>query len=141
MAQVLTKTQRETAVKMYQRGITPTEIGDQYGVSAAYIVQTARRAGAAAQCPKLATACQIAKRRRASLKKSAEEKEMSALRRAAGLTNHAAPSQLIRQDVVERLMAEIPSDTRGLTAYFFGDPLPGRSALDRRTPHQERQQP
>lgn len=35
----------------------------------------------------------------------------------------------------------VPNDTRGLTASFFGDPLPGRSALDSRTPHQERQQP
>jgi len=27
---------------------------------------------------------------------------------------------------------EIPDDTRGLTAQILGDPLPGRSALDRR---------
>lgn len=30
-------------------------------------------------------------------------------------------------------LAEIPADTRGLTARMFGDPLPGRSALDRRS--------
>lgn len=29
-------------------------------------------------------------------------------------------------------VAEIPPDTRDLTARFFGDPLPGRRALDRR---------
>jgi len=31
-----------------------------------------------------------------------------------------------------RLMALIPKDTRPLTARLFGDPLPGRSALDQR---------
>ena len=36
------------------------------------------------------------------------------------------------EDVAARL-AEIPPDTRDLTAQVFGDPLPGRSALDRRT--------
>ena len=33
---------------------------------------------------------------------------------------------------VERLRADIPADTRDLTARILGDPLPGRSALDRR---------
>lgn len=31
----------------------------------------------------------------------------------------------------ERLMDEIPHDTRDLTARVCGDPLPGRSALDK----------
>lgn len=31
-----------------------------------------------------------------------------------------------------RLMRKIPNDTRSLTARFFGDPLPGRSAADMR---------
>lgn len=35
----------------------------------------------------------------------------------------------VRQDAQAR-MAEIPDDTRGLTARICGDPLPGRSALD-----------
>ncbi len=35
-----------------------------------------------------------------------------------------------REDIEARL-AEIPSDTRGLTARIMGDPLPGRRALDR----------
>lgn len=35
--------------------------------------------------------------------------------------------------VVERLMAEIPTeDHRDLTGRLMGDPLPGRSALDKR---------
>lgn len=32
----------------------------------------------------------------------------------------------------ERMWRELPSDTRGLTARICGDPIPGRSALDRR---------
>lgn len=39
-------------------------------------------------------------------------------------------SMPLRSDVAARL-AEIPADTRDATARFFGDPLPGRSALDR----------
>lgn len=35
----------------------------------------------------------------------------------------------IRRDAM-RLMAQIPDDTRDLTGRIFGDPLPGRSALD-----------
>lgn len=38
------------------------------------------------------------------------------------------------QDVAKRL-AEIPQDTRNVTQRFFGDPLPGRSALDRMRKH------
>lgn len=36
-----------------------------------------------------------------------------------------------RTDILAR-QAEIPADTRTLTAIMFGDPLPGRSAMDRR---------
>ena len=32
----------------------------------------------------------------------------------------------------ERQLAELPPDTRGLTAKICGDPMPGRSALDRK---------
>jgi hypothetical protein len=46
---------------------------------------------------------------------------------AGALRERGAPS---RQDIEARL-AEIPPDTRGLTARIMGDPLPGRSALDR----------
>jgi len=35
-------------------------------------------------------------------------------------------------DEIKRLMASLPTDTRGLTARAMGDPLPGRSALDMR---------
>jgi len=37
----------------------------------------------------------------------------------------------IKQDAAARL-AEVPADTRSLTGRLAGDPLPGRSALDKR---------
>lgn len=40
-------------------------------------------------------------------------------------------SRIDRETLAARL-SEIPQDTRPLTARIFGDPLPGRSALDRR---------
>lgn len=41
------------------------------------------------------------------------------------------------EDVAARL-AEIPRDTRDLTAFICGDPLPGRRAIDRRQ-HSDRE--
>lgn len=43
-----------------------------------------------------------------------------------------AVSSRVDADIVDRLVAQIPRDTRDLTGVVFGDPLPGRSALDRR---------
>lgn len=37
----------------------------------------------------------------------------------------------IADDQLERLRATVPRDTRGFTARVCGDPLPGRSALDK----------
>lgn len=42
-----------------------------------------------------------------------------------------AISKQVRADALARI-AEIPDDTRSLTGRICGDPLPGRSALDRR---------
>ena len=41
------------------------------------------------------------------------------------------PQRVSESDAAARL-SEIPKDNRDLTSYTFGDPLPGRSALDRR---------
>jgi len=46
---------------------------------------------------------------------------------AAGLT-----ADYIPKATIAARLAEIPPDTRSKTARLFGDPLPGRSALDRR---------
>lgn len=45
----------------------------------------------------------------------------------ANMANRCGPPA---SDVAARL-AEIPEDTRDLTAFLFGDPLPGRRAIDR----------
>jgi hypothetical protein len=65
-------------------------------------------------------------------RKDVDVKEAAAARQAAGLRY---PKERISHDEIEARLAEIPQfDTRDLTARFFGDPLPGRSALDRRSP-------
>ena len=42
---------------------------------------------------------------------------------------HSASHRRTERDW-ERLVKEIPEDTRSVTARLFGDPLPGRSALE-----------
>lgn len=42
-------------------------------------------------------------------------------------------AERIDKEALAQRLAEIPDDTRDLTAFLMGDPLPGRSALDRRT--------
>jgi hypothetical protein len=44
----------------------------------------------------------------------------------------ASSSGRVPADEVRRLMASVPVDTRSQSARLFGDPMPGRSALDRR---------
>lgn len=56
-------------------------------------------------------------------------REVSAAKKAAGLTYFSGRST---EQSAYRLMDLIPADTRDLTARICGDPLPGRSALDRR---------
>jgi hypothetical protein len=52
--------------------------------------------------------------------------------RAAIAPRPPVASIAVREDAI-RLMAAIPADTRNLTQRIFGDPLPGRSALDRKS--------
>lgn len=44
---------------------------------------------------------------------------------------HYQPYHINRADA-ERALASVPADTRSSTGRVFGDPLPGRSALDKR---------
>jgi hypothetical protein len=65
---------------------------------------------------------------RCKIQRRADMREMTRLRRQAGIPlREILPNP---NDVAARL-AEIPPDTRSLTARVFGDPLPGRSAFDR----------
>jgi hypothetical protein len=56
-------------------------------------------------------------------------KEMARLKKQAGIKQSWSSLQTERD--ARRLMDAIPRDNRSLTGRFFGDPLPGRSALDR----------
>lgn len=46
---------------------------------------------------------------------------------------HIADTNLIPPEEAARAIASVPPDTRNRTARLCGDPLPGRSALDRRS--------
>lgn len=59
-----------------------------------------------------------------------EWREMSAAKRAAGVYMPTR-TKVTDEDLAARL-AEIPPDTRDLTARIFGDPIPGRRELDMR---------
>lgn len=61
-----------------------------------------------------------------------DEIAAAAAKRAAGLNRHVGKRGTLMEAEWKRQMAEIPDDTRDLTARTFGDPLPGRSALDRK---------
>lgn len=69
------------------------------------------------------------KRKRIQMHRDAENREVSAARMAAGLTFMVGRRDVEAQ--ARKLMEFIPYDTRSLTARICGDPLPGRSALDR----------
>lgn len=62
-------------------------------------------------------------------KNNADMRAHTATLRAAGLVK--LHSSRPKPEDIEARWAEIPADTRNLTARIFGDPLPGRSALDR----------
>lgn len=57
------------------------------------------------------------------------DKEISRTKLEAGLRFMTGR---VSQETLEARLAEIPEDTRDLTARLMGDPLPGRRAIDRR---------
>ena len=62
------------------------------------------------------------------------DEKKTGVRRADILGVGRMPSAVENRKIDEdakRLKKKIPRDTRSLTAWMFGDPLPGRSALDR----------
>jgi hypothetical protein len=62
----------------------------------------------------------------------AESLRRSRARRLAAGQNIVQPKTHPVRQQAEKLLAQIPEDTRSLTARLAGDPLPGRSALDRK---------
>lgn len=70
------------------------------------------------------------RQKRVQVKRDAINRAMTAAKKAAGISRVVSGKRA--HDDALRLMETIPRDTRSLTAMAFGDPLPGRSALDRR---------
>lgn len=62
----------------------------------------------------------------------AVEREVSAAKKAAGLTYHAGHRETEAERGWRRQLPFIPSDTRNLTSRICGDPIFERSALYRR---------
>jgi len=67
--------------------------------------------------------------RKADRDRRAHEREMSALKKAAGITFIKNGAEI--DSDARRLMEMIPDDTRSLSGRMFGDPLPDRSASRR----------
>lgn len=98
--------------ELRQAGKTWTEIGKELGVD-----------GTTAH---IAVDPEYAAVRRARINHRRREKsEITPEMRRAG-------DRRVSEDDAKVALASIPADTRDLTARMLGDPLPGRSALDRR---------
>lgn len=67
--------------------------------------------------------------RRIQVRDNARQRRYKPEKRLAGRENASGAS--VKEDAAARL-AEIPADDRNLTGRMFGDPLRGRSALDKR---------
>lgn len=113
----LTDAQIEEAKKMAAAGKNWVEIGRRFGVTdmTAHVL------------------CDPEFREKVNARKRRENKRRSELYASSvpSFIRHAT-GRPAKEDVEARL-AEIPADTRDLTAKAFGDPLPGRSAWDKRT--------
>lgn len=73
------------------------------------------------------------KRLRTQRERMAMQRDVSAARKAAGLTYHAGKRDTEAEVGWRLQMSCFPSDTRGLTARICGDPLYERSALYMKT--------
>lgn len=129
--------QRELIISQYKLGIAPTEIAKLVGSSIVAVVQMARRAGCPPQNQKLSEqghrSADVRRRKKVQDQRNELNREMSALKKAAGLTNMQQWGRAKKNsDVFWQDGTDTPPDTRCFTARFCGDPLPGRSALDRR---------
>jgi hypothetical protein len=118
----LTSEQRAEALRLHRGGMTLQGIMDRFNCS----YESARRAVDPAWARQRQEQVNEARRRRALGKEPAPGKGGRLYARAETTkTGRVSP-----EDIQARLR-EVPSDTRSLTAVLLGDPLPGRSALDR----------
>lgn len=105
---------RNRAVEMRATGMTIQKIASELGVSK----MTASRLMDLEKYEAELEKARVRQRERAKLIKSIDPLPM-------------ADETRRRRAELEALMDAIPQDTRSKTARFAGDPLPGRSALDR----------
>lgn len=75
----------------------------------------------------------LARQRKHQLKNDSISKEMSAAKRAAGLTMYQPSTSHAERDWLRQL-GQMPEDRRSLTGRMFGDPISG----DPRTPWRPR---
>lgn len=71
------------------------------------------------------------RRREADRKRAAKRREAERVVNGVHTDGYRAPDPA----TTARALAAIPTDTRSMFSRFMGDPLPGRSALDRRAGH------
>lgn len=112
----LTQEQIEEASRLADAGWTPTRIGEKLG----FHRQTVQRA--------IDSDWQEMRNWQV---REARQRRYKPGRRIPKTDRENATSISVKEDAAARL-AEIPPDTRSLTARLAGDPLPGRSALDKR---------
>lgn len=101
-------------------GIDPQQIAAEYGITTAMCYEWQRR---------YRRDLSGARSRASQQRREKNYGECRSSRKAAGI--EAASGTKAEADAL-RLMDAIPLDTRDVTAFVLGDPLPGRSALDRR---------
>lgn len=118
MSRTLTTAEVAECARLRKAGRTWTEIGRLYGVSYCHL--------RGALDPKWAAARREASRQ-ARWQREAEQRRT--MKRGKAFREFERPTA--RADA-ERLMQDIPPDTRDLTGILLGDPLPGRRAIDMR---------
>jgi Helix-turn-helix domain len=111
-ARKLTTADREEAQLLFKRGMTVKAIAQHFGVT----VNPIRHA--------IDPEC----RERANARHREARRREGPIR-----VGHVADSGFggVKRDEFMARLAEIPPDTRDLTARTFGDPLPGRRAIDK----------
>ena len=113
---LLTPEQIEEASRLADAGWTYARIGERFGCAYGTI--------------RLVLDADYAVNRRIGARET-RQRRYKPEKRASKTARENATAVSVKEDAAARL-AEIPSDTRSLTARLAGDPLPGRSALDRR---------
>lgn len=129
---------RKKAIDMYRQGIAPTEIANTVGSTLQAVVMMARRAGCPPQSKMFAQcghkSADARRRKKVQDNRNEINREMSALKKAAGLTKMQQWGRRKKNSDVFWQEPNLPDDTRTITGILMGDPLTGRSALDQRPP-------